>query len=357
MNKLMRWPKLKNSISFWTAMSMIVLFYSCIDQIEFDTNSEEPLIVIDGVFTNQDEMQMIRISQSIDVNSQIPIYVSGAEVYVEDEQGNRITFDYQTESKSYVASAKAEYGKSYRLFSILPDGREITSNYQTVPDTFPIGEISVVDTLANFADDSGNEQQFRVLDFYATATASNLEKTQYVRLSPKTVYQTSETKCGPFHTPKTCYFYNDNPPIDVRIFKIDPSTESVSYNSLVYRRYLDYSFGEVFALDLRLYTYNKEEYTYWERLKSIFDQDGGITDNTPGRLFGNIKSNDGTEIQGQFAVVGKTRKIKFVRNSDFSTQQLPLCGIPGARPFPLPDACCACDVLPKASLEKPSFWP
>lgn len=357
MNRIKR----KKILLFLLPLAVIVLvsttFNSCIDQIDLEVKSTESVVVVDGLFTTQEEWQVIRIAESIDVNSQVPKYISGAKVYVEDAVGNRVEFLEEGDGNSYTAMAKAEAGKQYRLFAILPDGREITSNLQMVPDSFPIDEIVVIDTLVNFTDDSGNPQRIRSLDFYAKASVDGVAATQYLRFSPKTAYQISEITCGPFHTPKTCYFYNDKPPIEVDIFKVDSSASTVAYNSLVYRRGIDNIFGEIFALDLRLYSYNEKEYEYWENLKAIFDQDGGITDSTPGRLSGNVTASDGSEIQGQFAVVGKSRKIEIVRNSDFSTQQLPLCGIPGARPFPLPDACCACDLLSKASLEKPAYWP
>ncbi len=348
-------------LRFFLSLSIIFLilssFYACIDQIDLEAETTDSVVVIDGLLTTEQELQVIRVSESIDINSQIPIYISGAKIYVEDAEGNRTEFLEQGDGNGYVAETKAVSGKQYRLFGILPDGREITSNLQAVPKPLPIDQISVIDTLVDFVDDSGNPQRIRVLDFYAAASVPQVAQDQYLRFSAKTAYQISEITCGPFHTPKTCYFYNDNPPIDVNLFKVNQSEVPVQYNSLVYRRGIDNIFGEVFALDLRLYTYNETEYEYWEDLKSIFDQDGGITDSTPGRLSGNITANDGSEIQGQFAVVGKTRKIEIVRNGDFPTQQLPLCGIPGSRPFPLPDACCACDLLSKANLEKPPYWP
>lgn len=343
--------------SVLVASFLVVSFYACIDQIEFETSPQNRVFVIEGVFSNLEEMQVVRVSQSISLGSQVNEPVYDAQLFVEDGDGNRLELLSQNDG-SYATMGQALPGKEYRLAGTLPGGLQITSNFQTVPTSVEVDEINLVDTLVTFLDENGKTTRWRALDFYANATLGPFTEKKYLRFSTNTVYQTSEITCSPFHTAKICYFYDDNPPSEVQLFTIDTGESPRSINSLVYRRQIDYTLGEIFSLDLHLFNYNAAEYEYWENLKSLFDQDGGITDVLPGRLKGNITAANGTEVQGQFAVVGKSRKIKFVRNSDFSTQQLPLCGLPGFRPQPLPGACCSCDgSSPSARLDKPDYWP
>ena len=338
-------------------MLLPISAFGCIDQIDLKTNNAAPVIVVDGLFTNLEETQLIKISESIDVNSQIPVPVSGAQIFVEDQDGNKTPFIEQ-QSGHYMAEAKAEKGNQYRLFGTLPDGRVITSNFQHVPDTFPVGDISLVDTMVFFTDESGDKRRLHSLDFYANVSVNSVPSKKYLRVSPESVYQVSEIVCSPFAPPpKVCYIYNDVRPIEVNLFEIDATENPVQFNNFIFRRKIDYAMGEVFALNVRLYSYNKTEYEYWEKLKLIFDQDGNITDTNPARIIGNITADDGSEIQGQFAVVGKSKRIKIIRNADFPTQQFPLCGYPGLRPYPLPSACCGCQSLSGATLNKPDYWP
>ena len=335
---------------------LLLTYNACIDEISLQTEQEDPIFVIDGVFTNQLEKQKVKVATSIDLNSQIENPVSGATIMIEDNNGNTLSLLEESEGV-YTVEAQAIPGRQYRLSGILPDGTAFSSNFQEVPPSFPIDTVHVVDTLVQFVDDSGKTRRLRALDFYAAGMENGLDQDMYLRLSSTTVYQVMEIVCSPFGSPKTCYFYNDQRPLDVNIFQVNATTGPVQYHSLVYRRQINYHFGEVFALDLSLYAYNKAEYTYWEQLQSLFDQEGNITDVIPARITGNLTGSDGTEIQGQWAVVGATNRIRFVRNSDFATQQYPLCGLPGLRPYPLPGACCNCLSLAGAVLEKPDYWP
>lgn len=346
---------MKEMKCIWLLLCLLCL-NACVDKIEFPVGEQEEVVVVDGTFSASDGQKLIKISTTIPVNSQVNIPLQGAQVFVEDDQGLQFEF-MELLPGSYVSDDKAHPDRSYRLMAELPDGRSITSNFQNVPDSFSIKEIVTNDTLVTFLNESGNDQRLRALDFNVIAQSASVDNDLFLRFSASTVYQVLETKCDPFHNPKPCYFYNDERPYAINLFEIGANTSPSDIESLVLRRQIDYRLSERFALDLSLLSYNKEEYEYWQRLKQLFDQEGNINDVNPARLLGNISADDGSEILGQFAVVGRSRQIKFVSNADFPTQRLPFCGIAGNRPWPLPDACCECTLLPGASVDKPDFWP
>ncbi len=339
-----------------TILICFLFFFSCVERIEFPVEDQEELIVVDGIFSAYEGEQIIKLSKSIQVNSQVNVPLANASVFVEDEQGNKMSFP-ETESGVYKSQERAEVGKNYRLYAELPDGRSITSNFQSVPDSFSIKEINTIDTLTTFINESGSNQRLRALEFFARAKNESVENDLYLRYKAETVYQVLETQCGPFHNPKACYFYNDERPFDINLFEIDNSAAPIEFETLVLRRKIDYRLTEIFAIDLSLLSYNKEEFDYWKRLKQLFDQQGNINDVNPARLIGNVVANDGSEILGQFAVVGKSRKIRIIGNADFATSRLPFCGFAGNRPFPLPEECCDCLFLEGATLLKPDYWP
>lgn len=329
---------------------------SCIDRIDFPVEPSEEIVVIDGTFSAATGEKTIKISKTIPVNSQVNIPLGKASVFVEDDLGDKIEFIEGVEG-TYVTDSKASAERSYRLYAELPDGRTISSEYQQVPDSFSINEIITIDTLVTFLNESGKNQRLRALDFLAICKNESVENDLFLRFSTRTVYQVLELQCGPFHVPKTCYFYDDERPFALNIFEIEGNAETVEFENLVLRRKIDYRLSEVFALDLSLLSYNREEYEYWQKLKQLFDQEGNINDINPARLAGNVTADDGSEVLGQFAVVGKSRMIKLLGNADFPTQRYPFCGVAGNRPWPIPDACCNCLNLPNATLERPTYWP
>ena len=337
-------------------LCILITYSSCVDEVDLNIEEAESVVVVEGVFTDIDEIQTVKLTKSIFLGSQVEIFVPGADLKIEDNTGSQIDL-LEVSEGIYQVRAKAEQGKNYRLIGTLADGRSITSNFQEVPKPFSIDTVNVIDTLAFFIDESGDRRRVRSLEFYAQSGADQIEENLRIRYSVKTVYQVGEIVCSPFITPKVCYVYNDQVPFDVNVVELNKRSDPISFETLVYRRRIDYEFGEVFALDLSLYSYNESEFDYWRKLRQIFDQSGSLTDIRPARIQGNIITDNGTEVQGQFAVVAKDRNIRFVRDSDFPTRQRPLCGIPGQRPRPLPTPCCGCLAEPGAVLEKPDYWP
>ena len=335
---------------------VLLLLSTCVEQLEFTSDELEDVVVVDGYFSAAEGIKTVRLTRTTKVNSQLVESISGAKVCVEDDAGTLIPF-VETGQGVYQTEARANDQKQYRLNVELPDGRKVNSTFQRVPDSVSIAAINIVDTLVTFLNESGNTQRLRALEFFANANLGSSDEDLFLRFSTQTVYQVLETVCGPFHTPKACYFYNDERPFDINLIEIDQGVEPSQIESMVLRREINYQLAEIFALELSLLSYNEEEFDYWRRLKQLFEQQGNINDVNPARLVGNMASEDGFEVLGLFAVVGESRKIKLVRNSDFPTRRIPFCGIPENRPWPLPDACCDCLNLSGASLLKPDYWP
>ena len=334
----------------------VFIITSCLDKIELDTNQTLPRVVVDGVFSSIYENQVIRLSSSTFVENQIIEPLSGAAVFVEDQKGNRIQF-IESEPGEYATVSQAIEGEEYNLKIILSDGDILTSRVQSVPETFELDSISIVDSLTVFIDEDGKQRRLNSIHFFAHAFSENINSDLYLRYDINTAYQVSEIICSPFKNPATCYIYNDERPQSVELLNLDANDNSISLRQPIYFRPIDFYFGEVFGLDVGLLSYNFEEYNYWVDLKSLFDQNGNITDILPGKLIGNVTSSNGKDVLGQFAVVGKSRVTKLVRNSDFSITQNPFCGVPGIPPWPLPDECCNCLAFPNSTLNRPDYWP
>lgn len=333
----------------------IFFFSSCLDEVELETETEEQKIVVDGVFSDKLEKQVIKLRYSTFVENQQFSPVIDVKVAVEDDMGNTIEF---TEEKpgDYSAMAQAQKDRRYRL-KIERDGQyDAVSNFQSVPNSFPLDSVSIVDSLTVFIDENGKRSTFNAVHFFSHGSAQNVASDLLLRYNIETAYQVSEITCSPFHVPKECYLLNDERPQSVELLEINMTQSPFSFKQHLMFRKNDYWFGEIFAIHAELLSYNEKEYEYWQNLKALFEQDGNLTDITPGRLLSNITRSDGIEVFGQFAVVGKSSITRSIRSSDFGRTIQPFCGVPGFRPWPLPDACCSCTLLNGASADKPDFW-
>ncbi|MEL6989183.1 MAG: DUF4249 family protein, partial [Bacteroidota bacterium] len=277
---------------------------ACIDEVDLSSNNLIRVIVVEGYLSDNLEKQIVKLTRSVSADSQIEVLVSGASLFIERSDGVKLPYVEESEG-IYSLETSAVPGFEYRLIGTLADGRTVESDFQAIPAQVPVDSVNVIDTLVEFIDESGDRRSIRVLDFYAGSNLDALNNNAYLRYSSSTVFQISEIVCSPFVTPKTCYVYDDIPPLGIQLFQINPSNSPISFESLVYRRRIDFEFGELFALDLSLLSYNESDFKYWERIEDLFSQDGSLTDVRPSRLFGNIETNDGSEVQGQFSVVSK----------------------------------------------------
>ncbi len=338
-------------------ISIFTLFFvSCLDPIDLPTQQGDPKVVVDGTFTDLLEKQIVKLSYSTFVENQVIEPVTGAQVSVEDDAGNSILFTEENPGE-YSSLSQAVRGRTYNLKAILDNDDILTSRIQSVPTSFVLDSISIKDSLTTFIDQGGNRRRLNSIHFISHGSQQSVNENLFLRYKINTTYRVSEVICNPLVSAKTCYISNDERPQSVQLLEVEESDVPFAFKQFIYFRPIDFYFGEIFGLDVGLLSYNQEEYNYWVNLKATFDQNGDITDVLPGKLIGNIISSSGNEILGSFAVVGKSRATKLVRNSDFTKYQNPYCGVAGFQPFPLPDECCFCLLFPGSTLEKPDYWP
>ncbi|NNF35964.1 MAG: DUF4249 domain-containing protein [Saprospiraceae bacterium] len=335
---------------------MLLSMCGCIEQIEFPIEESKSLVVVDGTFSDLDEIQEIKLSFTVDVNLQIFKPVSGADVRVEEEGGELIQFT-EAQGGVYKTQSRAEVGKKYRLNAILPDGAKLTSRFQGVKPSFPVNSVSIVDTVANFINESGKRITLRSIECFAQSEAPAPSESLFLRYDLETVWFLSEIVCSPFVPPKSCYVYDKDIAFDLNLIEVSPEQGNLDFETFIFRRNIDEAFGEVFSLKVDLLSYNEEEFRYWETLQSLFEQSGNITDILPARLPSLIETDGDEEVFGYFAVVGKSSYVQLIRNADFATFVNPYCGAAGFPPFPFNRTCCNCLMEPGASIEKPDYWP
>ncbi|NNF35963.1 MAG: DUF4249 domain-containing protein [Saprospiraceae bacterium] len=335
---------------------LVFLFSGCIEQIEFPVEKGKRLIVVDGTLSDLEEVQVIKLSFTVDLGIQIFEPVSGASVRVEEEGGTFIQFN-ETEGGIYTAIAQALPGKKYRLNAILPDGKRITSRFQSAKPSFPVNNVEIVDTIANFINESGKRITLRSIECYAQSQGPAPDENLFLRYDLETVWQLTEIPCSPFHIPKSCYIYDTDIAFDLNLIELVPGTGDLDFETFIFRKDIDESFGEVLSMKVDLLSYNEEEYRYWETLQDLFEQSGSITDILPARLPSLIETEGNDEVLGYFAVVGKTSYVQFIRNANFATHVNPYCGAAGLPPRPLPGPCCNCLSEPGGSVVKPDYWP
>lgn len=124
-------------------LPIILLLWSCEETIEIDLDQAEPLVVIEGLITNEYRQHEIKISKtnSFTTNGQTP-RVRGASVVVEDSEGSIYEFE---ENEPGVYRSKAAFagqiGYTYSM-SVEVEGQLFTASDELLPVS-PIDSLTI----------------------------------------------------------------------------------------------------------------------------------------------------------------------------------------------------------------------
>ena len=128
-----------------TLLVLFTLIGGCIDPFTVNTLPAEPVLVVDGLITDQPGPYTVHLfmSSAPTDDSDGRDMVSGASVWIEDDQG-RVTALNEDEPGKYMTDPTAirgQVGRAYSLRIVLSDGTEVRSTLETL---MPAGLIDSV---------------------------------------------------------------------------------------------------------------------------------------------------------------------------------------------------------------------
>ena len=129
---------------------MALLFcLGCTAPYDFEDQTNEDVIIVDGMITNQVKKHQIRLSRSYPFEAN-PIPVKGADVRVISSDGTSFSFvekgDFLYEAAQAFGAAKE---KEYRVLITTREGKTITSTPMRLP---PSSQLEEVFARATFID-------------------------------------------------------------------------------------------------------------------------------------------------------------------------------------------------------------
>lgn len=95
----------------------LIFLFSCEKEIKMSTNNSSNLVVVDGTITDEQKIQTIKISYSINQLNEIPKPVSDASVVISNEDSTWILSEQPANSGIYASKNKfgGQIGKNYSL--------------------------------------------------------------------------------------------------------------------------------------------------------------------------------------------------------------------------------------------------
>ena len=313
---------------------------SCVDPYQLQTSNYEEAIVIEATITNELKKHEVLISKTYRLEENEPILVSNASVTVSDNLGNQ--YNFNEEDWKYISTTefRAENDRLYKLNITTSDGKSYSSTTQKLTAVNELENITAtvitnlegqrgVEIAANSFDPTNSSKYYR-FEFYETSKATapkwrpfyavvnpdndGLVGHEYIELFPRVTEA------------QVCYLTEKNKKIVLTSTNF-LNEDRISNFRVHFLNDFDYKIGERYSIEVRQIIQNLESYTYYQTLKELsITGESILSQNQPGFLIGNIKSDDNPKekVIGFFEVASVSSKRIFFNYEDlFPGEQKP----------------------------------
>jgi hypothetical protein len=297
-----------------TILIALMLAGSCVTKFQPEIDEYENILVVEGLLTDENRVNSVKLSRTRQVGiGGISSPVLGAQVSIEDNLGNVILLNektygnYCTDSLTFRGVA----GRTYRL-KVNTGDEQYESASMLMQDVPPVGSLY---SEFRFEDDGYIYPPLYSYKVYFD-TWDTLNNCQYFRWTYEEVWE--------YHLP---YHY---PPESKRIcWLTEQSTDIMIENTSAYKEVKIKKFPLVeldnrsdtklfvkYSILLKQYSISSEEHLYWDKMKKMINETGGLYDPFPMPLKGNIFSiSDPLKpALGYFSVSSVATKRLFIHN-------------------------------------------
>jgi hypothetical protein len=294
----------------------ILLISSCITQFIPDAAEEKELLVVEGLITDQPEINTIKLSLSRPLGKKnIPRPLAGCIVSVVEDQ--KITYQLtETDAGTYVTDPVSFRGKigSIYILRINTNGTSPGNfTFESVP--MELRPVPPVDTL-----------------FYETKTIRRNEMgpdDEGVQIYLNThdpskscqFYRWDFTETWEFQLPyyvpnRVCWITNRSGGIFIKNTSI-LAEDRINRFPLNFVSNTTDRLSVKYSLMVNQYSLSEDEFSYWERLQNITDEVGSLYDLTPASIPGNISCVDdpNKHVLGYFSVSARASKRVFIKEN------------------------------------------
>ena len=291
-----------------------VLLFSCTSKFIPEIDEYDNIIVVEGLLTNEENSNYVKLSRTIPAGiTGLSSPVVGAHVYIKNEFNDAEVF-YEDRPGYYLPSSpgfRGETGQSYTLY-ILTDNKQYESSPMLMRE---VPDIDSLYTEFTFTDDGSMYPPLYEYDVYFDSYGSSVNN-KYFRWAYTEVWEYHL----PWHYPpdykRICWVSEESSDIIIK----NNSTLEQSVVEKFHLIHLDNRASsrlfQKYSIQLKQYSISEDEYIFWETMKKMTDEQGGLYDPIPKPLTGNIISmaDDTEPVLGYFSVSAVSKKRLFIHN-------------------------------------------
>lgn len=326
----MRKNKITSGIKFWkfaqvTLVLLSVLWvHSCIEPYEFEAETFENALVVDGRITNEFKRHSVSLTRTFRFEEIGPAAESNARVSVVTGQQEYL-FE-ETEPGIYLSSAKfrASTDAEYQLRIETAGGKLYESEPEILTREAQIEEITAT-RVTNSQGETGVALQVYSNELPGEASYFRYEYEEDFKIqSPMTASYNLEMIDGELEmVPKVkqeYICYGQDTSIDINIVNTSTFSQNrIGGHVIKFLEREDPKIAHRYSMLVRQFVISQQAYAYYHTLKELSQSESLFSQNQPGLLNGNIYSvsNPDEPVIGFFSVASETSKRTFFSFEDF----------------------------------------
>ena len=321
---------------FLHLLILAVFFFSCVESIDFGTESFESALIIDATISNEEKEQMVLLSRTYKFEEEGPNPEIGASVNVVSNGENYVFEEIEPGMYVSVNPFKAMPNVDYQLKIGTRDGRAYASSSTRLTQSAEMDELYLeresnddgIAGISIYVDsfDPTNSSKYYRYEYEETykIIAPNWVANDLIVTNPTWPFCSVELVKRPLNK-KVCY--NTVLSSDINLASTIGLTEDRVSKHLI--RFIDddnYIISHRYSILVRQFVQSKEAYAYYEAL-SKFSDDGNIfSQSQPGFFSGNVfsESNTSEKVVGFFDVsTVASQRIYFNYEDHYPDEALP----------------------------------
>lgn len=302
------------------ALAFISFAVSCITPFEPKGVADiDNMLVIEGdIIVNDTTIVTVSYSQSLN-NTAAITYVNNAQVWVEDQNGAKYFGSYALKNAHRVYKVNTlslSPNLKYKLCVVLSSGKKYETELMSVVQTPPIDSIgynvNIIDKSVTFYVNTHDPQNN--IKYYKWRYNEDWEfhsvyasEVIYDRTTNKVTYMESFNQ-------NRYYCWNKSTSTGILVASTDNLTEAKIYQKKLVRfGNTDIRISYIYSMELIQTAITKDAYLYWDNIRKISDEIGGIFAPQPSEITGNIKciSNASEKVIGYVSVSSIAKKRIF----------------------------------------------
>ncbi len=304
-------------------LGLLALLSSCVEEIELATEDFESFLVIEGIITDREEFQEIKISRSYELEENGPSPLGNASVSVNSSNGETFLFIEDT-AGVYISESRfsTQPGIDYTLkvstSSGIYESNPVTGQEATTIDNIRSTkavvreETGVAILVSSSDDDSGSYYKYEFEETYKIVS-------RYRILNDLIINENDEFEVVPkFEEEYICY--NTLPSEEIVLSSTTELSENNINDYLV--RFLskeDDKIAHRYSILVKQLKISAEAHDYYTTLKNLSESENIFSQYQPGFLDGNIQSVDetGEKVIGFFTTASVDEERLFFSYTDY----------------------------------------